>query len=124
MRGVSTTSRNILDTGADPSIFKEKFVMTAWTLLPKAVKISRRHSALNAPMEVMKVISFSLQMGKLPKKIVVLLMPGLATNIILETAFSIKKHRKNQARVFVDYDSLVGSLHNHRCDAGEPHHNG
>lgn len=80
----------ILDTGAEPKLIKENFLLAAWALKMKKVKANRLQSASNAPLEVKGKSSFETQMGQLQKKVVSLVAPNQATNFILGTAFNVQ----------------------------------
>lgn len=63
------------------------FGLAAWSPSIETVKTGCIWSASSAPLEVKRVISLEAQMRQLHKKIGFLVVPSLATNLILGTAF-------------------------------------
>lgn len=76
-----------LDTCGSPNLIREEFVVTTWTPLLQTVKSSFLRMAANKLLEVGAFIRLHLQIGHLHAKVEVLVVPGLATNTLLETAF-------------------------------------
>lgn len=80
-------SRTIFYTSAKTNLKKGNFLIITCVSSIKKKKTGRIWNVSNAPIEEKGVSSFDVQMNHLRKKIVVLVVPKLATIIILGKAF-------------------------------------
>lgn len=101
-RGVWSTSIAILDTGAGPIFIKKQFVIAACASFTKAVKASRLRSTSSISVRVKRLIIHNLQMRQLLTKIEFLVVPILATKIILRTAFTHNSVKKINPKSMLD----------------------
>lgn len=86
-RGVVTVSMVIFDTVNGPNLIRDAFIVTAWTPSKRTVKIGRLWSASSSPFEVEEIIILLLQIEQPRKNVELLVIPGLATSMLLGTAF-------------------------------------
>lgn len=93
-RGVWNTRIALLDAGVGDKLIKEELVRATWAPLMKEMKESRLRSVSNTTVEVKRIISLDLEKGSLQKKIGFFVELGLATNIIVGTAFIGNKVEK------------------------------
>lgn len=83
-RGAWTISKNMVDTETGPDFVKGEFVMAAWALLEKQVKVSLQRSASKAFVDVTGLLSLVLLMWQRQSKIRLLVDHNLARSLILK----------------------------------------
>lgn len=94
-RKIWKTSMILSDTSAGTIFIREEFIKTAWASLKQTVRVSRLRSTWNNSMEVRGFISLPLQIGHLQKKVELIVVQGLATNMLLRTTVSSFYTKRN-----------------------------